>query len=224
MPKYNLSRGWTASSLVPSASVAKVMPNEGNVFAGQGTPGLSSMGVNTTPQTTAGALQNIASTQNPNAGKTIANDPTKVSTVESKTLGGPSAAIPEAFRQAALGVNGTGGVISASAYQYPNPPAYLADAVRNLNSSQGFAQQNLTNLLLQQILGAQMQGQQVHPDVVDSHAKAQKAADSANVAKARAEAAENARRMSYLSNNATIIGSQARQPAMSPMGGWVGGF
>lgn len=120
------------------------------------------------------------------------------------------------LRNAALGQTGLGGSISASTYQHADAPAFLTQAVNNLNGSQGFAQQNLTNLLLQQILmGQHNTGGVMTQDLHDAQANAVAAADKHKVAAAQAEKAANEAameaRLTRLRSNATI----------TPYSGWT---
>lgn len=121
-----------------------------------------------------------------------------------------------------LGLGKTG--VSSSVYAHPDAPAFLADAVNNLNGSPGFAQQNLTNLLLQQIL----QGTQSQQDLHDTYSAHQQAQDKAMVAAAKAQAASNDHdtqlRLAALKGGMTLptpVGTGA--PSAFPIGnsGWA---
>ncbi len=172
----NFVTGWTSASLAPKT----VTPGSLNSRTGSGQEPYVSNPTNPTALNPSAVSPGVLA--NPSA-----------TAIATNTANGQQTSIPF-LRDAALGsrdplqslgLGKTG--VSSSTYAHPDAPAFLADAVNNLNNSPGFAQQNLTNLLLQQIL----QGNQSVMDTHDTAAAHQEAQDKAMIAAAKAQAAAN---------------------------------
>lgn len=169
MPGPNFVTGWTSASLAPKTSLPSSLnsrPVPTTPAPATGTPSAVSNGVLSNPSAVATAINNANGQQ------------TGIATLRDAALGSRDPL-------QSLGLGKTG--ISSSTYAHPDAPAFLADAINNLNGSAGFAQSNLTNLLLQQIL----QNNQSLMDTHETAAAHQEAQDKAMIAQAKAVAAAN---------------------------------
>lgn len=214
----NFLNGWSAQTLAPRTKIPtapaqqRFSQTSPAPTAGGALPPRKNPAQVTPPTNTLQQLKQAA----------LGNNPATLPLPQESSLNDPALGSRDPNASQGLGKAG----MSASVYAHPDAPAFLTQAVNGLNGSPGFAQQNLTNLLLQQILGNFPNAAALH----ETETAAQKEADAHKIAQAKAaqqaakaEAAKNehaaALKLDRLRSNATMTPPTPVAPAASY--GWI---